>query len=448
MGLLLTSLSVDYQRNSWSILEALRELIANAIDAEQEFKHEHKGQMKLHYDIKKMVFTITTKGVTVNPKALLMGTSANRSNDLCIGQFGEGLPMALLVLAREGWKITIYNGKEKWTPKIIKSEEYEGAKILAIETRTMVKPREDFIIEVEDIEPTEIEAVYRLFLTLDNNLSAVSRYESKFHSNEILTHPDYKGRIYIKGVFVTYYNNMLFGYNFNDIALNRDRKFVDANAINSSVLNTLLSLINESDEFLHMFAPIAFSFTNDTAPAEIINYSSDLQYNTKFSEALRLCWMQPEYAECVLCRSQEEFDSIVALNYKAIMVNNTVYDILSAKYKGTTFKDIKKGQDVSVLDVVALDNNISVHVNIAKLHACAIQIYPAITQSLRFVTFSGRYEKSSLDAEYINISFNSMNSFQYALDAYVRAILQHESLKGTHYSEQVYKQILEKLLEA
>ena len=77
--------------SAWTVQDATRELLQNAMDS-GEWRVEADG-------------SLVNKG-TLRPEHFLLGCSEKTSSD-AIGQFGEGLKLALLVLARNGYTVSI-----------------------------------------------------------------------------------------------------------------------------------------------------------------------------------------------------------------------------------------------------------------------------------------------------------------------------------------------------
>lgn len=85
-------ISVNYMSH-WSETEAIRELLQNAIDS---------GSYNLIHTQSGITLTNTiTSGLDLD-SLLLLGESSKANDDSTIGKFGEGLKLALLVLARDG----------------------------------------------------------------------------------------------------------------------------------------------------------------------------------------------------------------------------------------------------------------------------------------------------------------------------------------------------------
>lgn len=446
MPQLVTSLSVDYQRNNWSITEALREIIANAFDAEEENKAENKGKMTLHYDPKTKVLTVATAGLTVSSQALLMGTSSSRSNDNCIGQFGEGLPMALLALARDGWKITIYNGSDKWTPMIIPSPEYDGAKVLAIETRKMVKPRNDFVVEIQDIEQDEVNIVYKMFLKLDEDLSPRSVYFTSLSGNQVITHPDYAGRIYVKGVLITHKTNLMYGYNFRDITLNRDRKFLDENVLSHKIQKILDAVCTDNAQFLHNYVESLFNLEPSVSFLEGSTDCYEIRYNSKFIQAVKDTWYSPQYAGFILCRGAEEAVWIEQQGRKGFSVTTLLYDIISTDTSLTTYATIANKNRHDIDQFVDMDT-LPLGSTLVKIHDLARVSFDALPSQVKVVIFKDKFSTGYLEDDCVYIAENCLKDIHQLLKIYTRTVSKHASLKQRDiYEGEICRYLLVALL--
>ena len=118
------TISPNYVSN-WGIKEAIRELLQNAIDAETNGYNK-----SIKYDGNTL--TITSQGVDLQAKDLILGCSSKEDQDGMIGKYGEGFKLALVVLLRKGMNIEIQNGNKIWIPSF-KISEIFGTQVLNIE---------------------------------------------------------------------------------------------------------------------------------------------------------------------------------------------------------------------------------------------------------------------------------------------------------------------------
>jgi hypothetical protein len=242
MGLKLTSLSEDYQRGAWGLPQAVREIISNGLDGAERGQLEDKGALSVDYNPRAQRLTVTNQGVTVPASALLLGVSQSRDYAGCIGTFGEGLPMALLVLARLRRRVVITNGDERWEPKIVASPDYDG-RVLAIQSRKLPKDHDCFSVVFEDVTEEDWASWRKMFLRFDPALSATDIIDSETNTGQVILNPEYVGRVYVKGVYTHSRDDLLFGYNL-DIPVGRDRQYVDYSRLCNGVYYTLLGTMD------------------------------------------------------------------------------------------------------------------------------------------------------------------------------------------------------------
>jgi hypothetical protein len=211
------SLTADYVSN-WGIWEALREIVQNGLDAQQD---GHTFTIRRGADAVKTV-SFATAGTKLERKVWLLGTSS-KANGSYRGHFGEGLKLGMLALARLNVPVRIINDDETWTPSIEHSAEF-NAPVLTISTRKLPAPTGRFEIQVSGISDLDWTTTQSRFLDLE---PASSIHEASV-VGQVLRDEDRKGRIYIKGIFVQDHEKLQYGYNFLQCATDRDRGMVDS----------------------------------------------------------------------------------------------------------------------------------------------------------------------------------------------------------------------------
>lgn len=97
----MTALHLNYCQD-WSLEDARRELLQNALDAGLILKGD---------------YVLQNKG-SLPEAAFILGYSSKRNDSSKLGQFGEGLKLAMLVYAREGQPITVCSNGRAWTTEI------------------------------------------------------------------------------------------------------------------------------------------------------------------------------------------------------------------------------------------------------------------------------------------------------------------------------------------
>jgi len=202
--------------SSWGLWEALREIVQNAKDEEEQSGHAmtiewSDGVLRLH-----------NEGADLDRKALLIGHSGKTGADLR-GKHGEGLDLALLAAVRLSRKVVIETKAERWTPSISYSEEF-GANCLSITTRArkVAGPGVTVTIEVTEEEWNQYRDRFIFLSKIPDN--KIVRVPEK---GAILLEEHRKGHIYSRGIYVDSLPKMEFGYDLDRLDLDRDRRMID-----------------------------------------------------------------------------------------------------------------------------------------------------------------------------------------------------------------------------
>lgn len=218
------TISEDYV-GDWDYIDGVREIFQNALDQEME---QEDNKMYFEYDEEREVLRIGNKTSVLDVSTLLLGATTKRDNDDLIGQFGEGYKIATLVLAREGHNVVFYNyGKrEVWRPRFVNSRRYKARVLTFFVDRKFVwqsVPNNDLVIEIDSITKEKYNKIVESNLHLQDVGEVVDTGRGR-----ILKEERYKGKVYVKGLYVCDYDKYSYGYDFKpeDIRLDRDRKLV------------------------------------------------------------------------------------------------------------------------------------------------------------------------------------------------------------------------------
>jgi hypothetical protein len=201
----------------WGMVEAVRELIQNSLDSSASFKYEFKKENNGSFTM-----LLTSEDVTLAPHTLLLGASGKRHSSDTIGSFGEGYKLALLVLLREGFDITILNGSVEWTPKFEFSRAFGYEQLVIEETPLTQIVNTSLIFRVGGLTEENVEAVRGCCLRMQGDVGAIRTTPM----GEILL--DRPGELYVGDLFVCKVNTD-YGYNAlpRYLRLERDRQTVD-----------------------------------------------------------------------------------------------------------------------------------------------------------------------------------------------------------------------------
>lgn len=211
------SLTADYVSN-WGVWESLREIIQNGLDAQQDgrafsFERLNDAGSTLRF---------ITQAVKLERKVWLLGTSS-KGDGSYRGHFGEGLKLAMLVLARSGVTVRIINDDESWIPTMEESEEF-GAQVLTISTRKLPAATGRFEIQVRGISDEDWALTQARFLDMHPSADVIpaGSYGS------VLLDEAKKGSVYAKGIFVQSVEKLVYGYDLLQVATDRDRGMIDS----------------------------------------------------------------------------------------------------------------------------------------------------------------------------------------------------------------------------
>lgn len=203
----------------WTVSDAIREILQNAIDQETRDKSN-----KMTIDNAGGIVTISNKSSKLTKSSLVLGGTDKLNDDKTIGKFGEGYKLALLVLLRAGIEVVIHNHYEKevWIPKLIMSKTF-GVEVLAIEINKgwFTKPDNNLSFVLHGVED------------LDNILKKLrlntSNYEVVKTSYGDILIGKKPGDIYVNGLFVCHKKELKYSYSIKPqyLEVGRDRNLVN-----------------------------------------------------------------------------------------------------------------------------------------------------------------------------------------------------------------------------
>ena len=240
---------------SWTAIDAIREMVQNAIDSNKQYVCELDRDNGGLY--------VVTKDVALEPSMFAMGFS-KKSGD-SVGGYGEGFKLGMMILTRMGLKPSISTGSWYVTGAFVPNE---------------FTQQETFCLHFDDQERTT-DTVFRCDsanIDLDELMKKVTHFSEhplpKVSDVGILyTKP---GLIYVNGLYVCEEEKLTHGYNFSPscIELNRDRNMV------TGVEHQLGRYYSESGEASHVFTLIE----NEARDIAYLQYY--LHHNTKLKAEL------------------------------------------------------------------------------------------------------------------------------------------------------------------
>ncbi len=246
------TMSTGYVRD-WGFWEGVRELVQNAFDRERETEAGRDPVQRVMSDYRATIdygderLTIENAGTTIPRSTLLLGEGTKRQGGDTIGQHGEGYKLAMLALAREGYKVTVHNGPEIWRPLIVDSE-HLGIKVLRISFEPGDENNTGLRFDVDGVDERQ------WFLVQDRvRRLHESGEELRGKNGWLFPSETEMGQLYVGGLWVTELNQQfLYGYDFDPqyLHLDRDRRTVDSFDLAWQVGELLRSLGLQAERFL------------------------------------------------------------------------------------------------------------------------------------------------------------------------------------------------------
>jgi len=201
----------------WGAWEIVRELMTNALDVDENatVKINDKGAL-----------VVRSKGQPLGIHHLLFGVSEKPGTD-AIGQFGEGMKLALLVLTRLGLTAHVYSGGQHiWN----EPAEMAGQQVFKIAWRDGFRDTGETVIGIPDWDGEAFED--RFLCEGDSRIAYTDQFGRSILEQDV---PD----IFVKRVWVQkatgYGNHYAFGYDLRGVEMNRDRRAVDNWRVNLEI---------------------------------------------------------------------------------------------------------------------------------------------------------------------------------------------------------------------
>lgn len=215
--------------SDWTYVEAIRELFQNALDNQVA---EEGNDLYFNYNEEEQQLTIGNKTSLLEINSLLMGYSTKRDDEKTIGRHGEGYKVALMVLLREGKRVTVANfgKKELWNIKFIKSRTFNGEMITEVNINKnhifKKTPHNNLEFIIDGITAEEYANLVKYNLNLQESVDGVEFIGTP--NGDLLLKEEERGNLYVSGLFITNNEKLTKGYNFKpaSVKLDRDRRLI------------------------------------------------------------------------------------------------------------------------------------------------------------------------------------------------------------------------------
>lgn len=314
-------LSKNYVRH-WGLQEAVREFMQNALDSDSPFE----------YTINDTSIAIHSRNAHLPIKSLLLGSTTKEDDPRKIGSFGEGYKIALLVLTREGYPVTIHNGENDWCAEFRHSKTFDSQVLCIVSTRAAAK-KAGITVVIGGLSPTEIAQIRENCLYMQDHIGGF--YNT--HKGRILL--DHPGKLYVGGLYVCK-TSLKYGYDVQPeyLQLERDRQ---------TVSSFDLQWISKEMWFqTEKYEQIAEDLDNKVPDFEYAHHGTPELVKEACYKRFKAM-----YPNKVIAGSQRELDDLVEAGLKdVVIVGGTYGDIVRNTNQYKTHDAIKQKQPIEYME--------------------------------------------------------------------------------------------------
>lgn len=259
----LFDLNIDEFLLTWTAEDALRELIANAID-EQNLSSTPGITVAPDLD---GGWHIRDFGRGLRPENFVQNETPEkrRNSDRMIGNFGVGLKDAIATLARLGVEVRIRSSWGSFRTTRAPKAGFDDIVTLHVRMEPGVEPVQGTDIELRNLEDAAMTTAMSWFLQFR---PATVLEELKF--GDILRPDEGGARVYVNGVFVAAEPDFLFSYNITRLlpstrkGLNRDRRSITRDLYRERVVDLI-----EKAQSLEVLRELAKAVTDQRHRGEL-----------------------------------------------------------------------------------------------------------------------------------------------------------------------------------
>lgn len=321
------SITPDYVPE-WGLWEAIRELVQNAKDVEDS---EPGATANIHYDEKLQILTIDNDKVCVTREQLLIGNTSKRGTEQR-GQFGEGMKLAFLVLARNGYVVSLVSGSELWIPTIRKSDKF-NSDVLTIICKASSQRYSGTTVTVTGIAKEVWDQVSVRFLWMTPERA----YKRQKDSPGSSWHSDGPSKAFCKGIYICDLPTAKFSYDFEQVKLNRDRGVPDIHSVRTNMHLVL------SDKLLPEELYKLINEEPQTEEAQSVFYSgTSSEHDCLYNE-----FIKRHGKDHYPVATQDEIAQYEYYGVPTVMVSGPLYRTI--RYKWPTFAEVTRNAGTKIV---------------------------------------------------------------------------------------------------
>jgi hypothetical protein len=303
----------------WKAYEGVRELVQNAKDAETE----HGAQMSVKH--KGSTLVLTNRGCAIPRQAFLFGhtTKADRSDT--IGKFGEGFKLGILALTRAGHSVVVRTKDEIWRPCLRESALFGGEQVLVFDISKSGRETPNVEVTISGIEASVWKEMKQNFLFL------VERKGDEIvdtSAGSLLMAPRFKGRIYVKGIFVQHDEAYAYGYDLKYAPVDRDRRIIGRYDLQHEMRKVWQAAMASRPDLREGFVKLLSSTAQDLGAIESWNVS---YFDDETREAVAASFKARFGEDAVPAVSMDESRDVSHLGKRGVVVPGPFAAVLRSK---------------------------------------------------------------------------------------------------------------------
>ena len=248
----LLDLNIKQILSDWKISDAIRELIANAID--EHLITNQTDPIKVDYNEQTKTLVIQDNGRGIKNIHFIQNESNEKKGAFnTIGKFGIGLKDAIAVLVSHDIKVTFISDYGIYTPVMTRKEGIkEDISTIHMQRENNLHEQKGTIITITPVSIEEVNDAKSKFAMFKQWQKVVKTAKG----NIMISDDNVAGEIFVNGMKISDDENLIFSYNILETnaalrkALNRERKNLSRDAYRDAIIRILKAIPNNEDKLL------------------------------------------------------------------------------------------------------------------------------------------------------------------------------------------------------
>lgn len=421
----------------WGIKEGIREIIQNQYDAiiskikrnnlycakkgefyiingnkkylDYEFvnKNNNKIYGKIIYDKKNKILSFSNEGEIVFADFLLGSFKKEENNAELIGNFGEGMKLAILSLCRKNKNVSIISSNKKYTFQLKKDEMFKkDIKCLFCKIHDYngnSKNKGNVIVSIDNINENEwLDQIDNyLWLINDDDIEIYTSMNTKKEElGEIIYSNIYNNKLYVKGIFIKYLTDKnnndniksnIPGFNSYNLKLTRDRNSVENYwDLQRNLSNIMAGCINKNiDYLLNIQGNLGKTFIKTKYGFEETKKKADISFNFKFKNVTK---------NLINCLNSDS--NIYGSCYISRQFSNESIELIWKEFFSEKEKEKQPTSDIREIENFLEKNNLSD--NLYLYYPVSSGLFSILEKSKNYQSISKRYSEYIEKASFVD----------------------------------------------